>query len=44
MKTVEATFTPSEKSDNGVAEGTFIITGTDKEVQSMLKKINDDVS
>ena len=41
MKTVETTFTPSEKSDNGVAEGTIAITGTDKEVQSMLKKVNE---
>lgn len=41
MKTVETTFTPSDKSDNGVAEGTFTITGTDKEVQSFLNKISE---
>ena len=41
MKTVETTFTPSYKSDNGVAEGAIAITGTDKEVQSMLKKVNE---
>lgn len=40
MKTVEIRFTPSEESDNGVAEGAITITGTDEEVQSVLMKIN----
>ena len=41
MKTVEVRFTPSEESEHGVAEGIIAITGTDKKVQAMLKKVNE---